>query len=227
MAGSLPRDVEVTTISGFRPADLWCDNGVLRDHVGPILRMADAAALPGAHNAQNAAAASAMALKLGVTREDIARAITSFPGLAHRQQLVGSRKGIAFVNDSKATNADAAARALACYSSIVWIAGGMAKEGGIEPLEPWFPRIRHAMLIGRDAPMLAATLDAHAVPYTVSGTLDAAVPASFAAARRLGAGTVLLSPACASFDQFPGFEVRGERFAELVAALPAGCQGAG
>jgi UDP-N-acetylmuramoylalanine--D-glutamate ligase len=227
MAGSLPRDVEVTTISGFRPADLWCDNGVLRDHVGPILRMADAASLPGAHNAQNAAAATAMALKLGVTREDIARAITSFPGLAHRQQLVGSRKGIAFVNDSKATNADAAARALACYSSIVWIAGGMAKEGGIEPLEPWFPRIRHAMLIGRDAPMLAATLDAHAVPYTVSGTLDAAVPASFAAARRLGAGTVLLSPACASFDQFPGFEVRGERFAELVAALSAGCQGAG
>jgi UDP-N-acetylmuramoylalanine--D-glutamate ligase len=224
MAGTLPRDVGVTTISGFRPADIWCEDGMLRDRAGPILSMANALALPGAHNAQNAAAASAMALKLGVAREDVARAIASFPGLAHRQQLVGSRDGIAFVNDSKATNADAAARALACYSSIVWIAGGVAKAGGIEPLEPWFPRVAHAMLIGRDAPMLAATLATHSVPYTLSDTLDAAVPASFAAARQLGANTVLLSPACASFDQFSGFEVRGERFAELVAALA--CQGA-
>ena len=227
MAAALPGEVPATTISGFQPADFWCEDGMLRDRTGPVLRMAEAPALPGAHNAQNAAAASAMALKLGVTRADTARAIASFAGLAHRQQFIGSQDGIAFVNDSKATNADATARALACYSGIVWIAGGIAKQGGIEPLEPWFPRIAHAMLIGRDAPVLAVTLDTHSVPYTVAGTLDAAVPASFAAARRLGAKTVLLSPACASFDQFPGFEVRGERFAELVAALSPGCQGAG
>ncbi len=105
----------------------------------------------------------------------------------------------------------------------MWIAGGIAKEGGIEALAPWFQRIAHAVLIGRDAPMLAATLDAHAIPYTLAGTLEAAVPAAFAAARALGAGIVLLSPACASFDQFAGFDARGDRFSELVAALaPAG-----
>lgn len=213
----------VVAISGGRPedaqADIWCEDGVLRDRTGPILRMAEAPALPGPHNAQNAAAACAMAFYFGVSRQDVARGIASFPGLAHRQQRVGSQGGIVFVNDSKATNADAAARALACYPSLVWIAGGIAKEGGIASLAPWFPHVAHAVLIGRDAPMLAATLDAHSVPYTLAGTLDQAVPAAFAAARGLGAGTVLLSPACASFDQFPGFDARGERFAELVAAL--------
>ena len=210
----------VTTISGSHPADIWCDQGVLRDRVGPILRMADAPALPGAHNAQNAAAASAMAFHLGVARQDVARGILSFQGLAHRQQHVGTRDGIAFINDSKATNADATSRALACYPNLVWIAGGIAKEGGIEPLTPWFQHVAHAVLIGRDAQILAATLVAHAIPFTLALTLDAAVPIAFAAARALGASTVLLSPACASFDQFAGFEVRGERFAELVSALP-------
>ncbi len=224
MATALRRHAApVITISGNaspgHPADIRCEMGVLRDRTGPILRMADAAALPGSHNAQNAAAASAMALHLGVSRQDIARGIASFPGLAHRQQLVGTRHGIAFVNDSKATNADAAARALACYPNLVWIAGGIAKEGGIEALAPWFQHIAHAVLIGRDAPMLAATLDAHSIPYTLAGTLEAAVPAALAAARALGAGTVLLSPACASFDQFTGFDARGDRFRELVAAL--------
>ncbi len=226
MAAELRRhDKRIATISGVRPADIWCEHGVLRDDAGPILRMADAPALPGSHNAQNAAAASAMAFHLGASRQDVARAIASFPGLPHRQQRVGVRDGIAFVNDSKATNADAAARALACYPKLVWIAGGIAKEGGIEALVPWFRRIAHAVLIGRDAPMLAATLDAHSIPYTLAGTLDAAVPAAFAAARRLGADTVLLSPACASFDQFPGFDARGEQFAALVAGLAAPGQG--
>ena len=177
------------------------------------------ASLPGAHNAQNAAAAIAIARFLGVDDAAIARGIDSFPGLPHRQQRVGTVGEVAFVNDSKATNADAAARALGCYDRLVWIAGGIAKEGGIAPLAPFFPRIAHALLIGRDAPMLAATLDAHGVPHEIVGTLDAAVPAALDAARATGTRTVLLSPACASFDQFSGFDARGDRFAQLAQAL--------
>jgi UDP-N-acetylmuramoylalanine--D-glutamate ligase len=178
-----------------------------------------APALPGAHNAQNAAAASVMALALGASPEAVASGIASFPGLPHRQQLVGRVDGIAFINDSKATNADAAARALGCYDRLVWIAGGQAKAGGIEPLAAYFPRIAHALLIGRDAPAFAATLARHGVSHEIVGTLDAAVPAAFSAARTTDAPTVLLSPACASFDQFSGFDARGARFAALVGGL--------
>ncbi len=213
------RPARLRTISGTAPADVSGAGGVLRDAGGPILRLADAAALPGAHNAQNAAAAAAMAMALGVGRQDVARGVASFPGLAHRQQPVGRVGGVTFVNDSKATNADAASRALGCYDRVIWIAGGIAKAGGIADLAPFFRRVARAFLIGRDAPALAATLALHGVPHEIVGTLDAAVPAAFAAARTTGAGTVLLSPACASFDQFTGFESRGERFAALMHRL--------
>ncbi len=207
-----------TTVSGCRRADVWCDGTVLRDAAGPILAMADAPALPGEHNAQNAAAAAALALALGVGREAIARGIAGFAGLPHRQQRVAVVDGVTWINDSKATNADAAARALACYDRLVWIAGGQAKAGGIEALGPLLPRIAHAELIGRDAQALAATLGAAGVPHHLAGTLDAAVPLAGAAARRVHAPVVLLSPACASFDQFSGFEARGDRFRDLVLA---------
>jgi UDP-N-acetylmuramoylalanine--D-glutamate ligase len=213
------REARVVTVSGSEPADMWCDSGLLRDAKGTILAMADAPNLRGSHNAQNAAAAAAMAFAFGATRAEVASGIASFPGLPHRQQLVGCIDGVSFVNDSKATNADAASRALGCYDRVVWIAGGLAKQGGIEPLARLFPRIVHAVLIGSSAPDLAATLAAHAVPHEVLGTLDEAVPAAFASARSGGAAVVLLSPACASFDQFSGFEARGERFAQLVATL--------
>ncbi len=182
------------------------------------------ASLPGAHNAQNAAAVVAMARALGVADDAIAHGIAGFPGLPHRQQQVRTIDGIHFVNDSKGTNVDAAARALGCYDRVVWIAGGVAKAGGIAPLVPWFPRVAHAVLIGRDAPTLADTLAAHGVSHEIAGTLDAAVPSALLAARRERAATVLLSPACASFDQFSGFDARGERFTQLVAAL--GCRSA-
>ena len=104
----------------------------------------------------------------------------------------------------------------------MWIAGGIAKDGGIEALAPLFPRIARAFLIGRDAPALAATLAARCVKHEIAGTLDAAVPAAFAAARAAGAPVVLLSPACASFDQFSGFDARGDRFAALVSQLARG-----
>jgi UDP-N-acetylmuramoylalanine--D-glutamate ligase len=186
----------------------------------------NAPALPGEHNAQNVAAATAMARSLGVDNSIIASAVQTFPGLPHRQARVGVHEGVIFVNDSKATNADAAARALGCYDRIVWIAGGMAKAGGIGALEDFFPRIAHAELIGRDAPSFAETLAQHGVPHRIAGTLDAAVPAAFERARALGAPVVLLSPACASFDQFSGFEARGDRFASLVADLAKPVPGA-
>ncbi len=213
------RPAHVVTVSGCAPADFWCYAGEVRDADGPILPLAEAPALPGAHNAQNAAAAAAISTTLGLTRTDIARGLASFPGLPHRQQRIACIDGITFVNDSKATNADAAARALRCYPRLVWIAGGIAKEGGIAPLAPLFPRIARTVLIGRDAPALAATLASAGVPHELAGTLEAAVPAAFAAAQADGTPIVLLSPACASFDQFTGFDARGERFAALVHAL--------
>ncbi len=210
---------DMVAASGSWPADVFCRGGVLRDAAGPILWMADAAALPGAHNAQNAAAAAAMATFLGVPRERIASGLASYPGLPHRQQRIVTVDGVSFINDSKATNANAAERALICYDRLIWIAGGMAKAGGIVPLVPHFGRIARAMLIGRDAPIFARTLAEHGVPFDMVETLDAAVPAAFAAAKQQHAPVVLLSPATASWDQFKSYEHRGERFAELARAL--------
>jgi UDP-N-acetylmuramoylalanine--D-glutamate ligase len=178
-------------------------------------------ALPGAHNAQNAAAATAMARFFDVPDQIIAAALETYPGLPHRQQRIVTIDGVTFINDSKATNADAAERALVCYNRLVWIAGGMAKEGGIEPLVPEFPRIARALLIGRDAPQLAATLAREGVAFDTVDTLEAAVPAAFAAAKATDAPIVLLSPACASWDQFTGYDQRGDRFAELARGLQA------
>jgi UDP-N-acetylmuramoylalanine--D-glutamate ligase len=194
MADGLPGAVRISG-SGFE--------------VGP------ARALPGVHNAQNAAAASAMARALGVSEAAIAQGIATYPGLPHRQQVVGMRHGVTFVNDSKATNADATARAMGCYAKFVWIAGGIAKEGGIEALAPWFGRIERAFLIGRDGEAFARTLRSHAVACDVAGTLEVAVPL----AAQAGPGVVLFSPAAASFDQFANFEARGEMFVKLVEAL--------
>jgi UDP-N-acetylmuramoylalanine--D-glutamate ligase len=134
---------------------------------------------------------------------------------------IGRKGRVLFINDSKATNADSAARALTCFSDIFWIAGGKPKTGGIKQLAGFFPRIRKAYLIGEAAAAFAATLEGR-LPFVVAGTLDRAVElaAHDAAAAAEMAPVVLLSPACASFDQFRNFELRGERFRELVRALP-------
>jgi UDP-N-acetylmuramoylalanine--D-glutamate ligase len=184
-------------------------------------------ALPGEHNAQNAAAATAMARFLGASDAAIASALLSYPGLPHRQQRIITIDGVTFVNDSKATNADAAARALVCYDRLIWIAGGMAKAGGIEPLVSLFPRIAHAFLIGRDAPDFAATLQRHGVPFDMAGTLESAVPAAYQLAQTARAPVVLLSPACASWDQFTGYDQRGDRFAALARDLATGALSTG
>lgn len=181
--------------------------------------IADSATLPGFHNAQNIAAATAMARALGVADAAIEAGIRSYPGLPHRQEHVAHLFGAEWINDSKATNTDSTARALACYDRVVWIAGGTAKEGGIEALADFFPRIAHAFLIGRDAPALARTLAAHHVAHTDVGTLETAVAASVDWLRSHREPVVLLSPACASWDQFTGFDQRGDRFRSLVKGL--------
>jgi UDP-N-acetylmuramoylalanine--D-glutamate ligase len=216
-AGLAARMVPISG-SGPAPGGVWAEGAWLRDDAGTLADLSLCPALPGAHNAENAAAAAAAALALGVARDALSTALMGFAGLPHRQSLVAQIDGIRFIDDSKATNADAAARAMGCYRRFVWIAGGMGKTGGIEPLASLFPRVARAILIGRDAGAFAATLAAAGVPHDVAGTLDAAVPAALAAARLAGADVVLLSPAAASFDQFTGFEARGRRFAELVRA---------
>ncbi len=213
------RGPHVMRVSGHAPADLWAEGTWLRDADGPILDLREAPALPGAHNAQNAAAACAMAAALGVSRARLADGLRDYPGLPHRQSLIAEIDGVRFINDSKATNADATERALVCYRQVIWIAGGMGKVGGIEALAPYFPRVAEALLIGRDAPVFARTLQAHGVPHRIVETLERAVPEADAAARRRGVKVVLLSPAAASFDQFSGFEQRGEVFAHLTRAL--------
>ncbi len=176
--------------------------------------------LRGQHNAQNALAAVTACLKVGLDLGEIQSGLESFPGLAHRMEQVGRKDHVLFINDSKATNADAAAPALSAFSRIYWIAGGLPKEGGIEPLRGFFPRIAKAYLIGEAAPAFSATLG-EAVPYEIAGTLAAAVEraAAEAAKDESGEAVVLLSPACASFDQFKNFEVRGEAFRQAVAAI--------
>jgi len=194
-------------------------------HVGRI------SSLRGRHNAQNAASATGAALALGLSRAQIAAGLRSFPGLAHRMEEVGRVGKVLFVNDSKATNTDSSAQALACFENVYWIAGGKPKTGGISSLSGFFPRMRKAYLIGQAAAGFASELEGR-VPYVMSGTLDQAVAdaaqdllrdAQLDSGQEVSAGgepVVLLSPACASFDQFRNFEVRGDRFRELVLALP-------
>jgi UDP-N-acetylmuramoylalanine--D-glutamate ligase len=177
--------------------------------------------LRGVHNAQNAACATAAAFAHGLSAEQIQNGLRSFPGLAHRMEQVGRKGRVLFVNDSKATNADSSAQALACFSDIFWIAGGKAKTGGLSTLTGFFPRIRRAYLIGEAAASFAAELEGK-VPHVVAGTLDRAVAlaARDAEAADLAEPVVLLSPACASFDQYRNFEVRGDAFRQHVLALP-------
>jgi UDP-N-acetylmuramoylalanine--D-glutamate ligase len=185
-----------------------------------VMALDQAPNLPGAHNWQNAALAYAACKPYVKEPRAIAAAIASFPGLAHRMEAVGAIGKTRFVNDSKATNADAAAKALGVYPDIFWIAGGKAKEGGIEPLKPFFDRIRRAYLIGDAAPSFARTLDGKA-PYVMAGTLERAVELAAADAETSAAPApvVLLSPACASYDQFKDFEQRGDVFRQAVARL--------
>ena len=218
-------DVRRVSVTRALENGISAHDGILRDMrdggVSATIDLRDMPALRGRHNWQNACMAYGAARAMGVDAKVIADAMRSFPGLAHRMQEIGRAGAVAFVNDSKATNADAAEKALASYNNIFWIAGGIAKSGGIDPLEPYFPRIRKAYLIGVAAAEFAATLEGK-VAYEICETLPRAVQAAHrdASASAEADPVVLLSPACASFDQYKNFEVRGDAFAELVSRLP-------
>lgn len=211
------------------PGGVYAVDGFLIDDTEgqetPVLDLRENACLPGAHNWQNAAAAYAATKTAGVPVHAIMACINSYPGLVHRQEAVTLVGGVGYVNDSKATNADAAARALSCYDAIYWIAGGRPKEGGLSPVEPHLGNVRHAFLIGEAAMEFSQFLDGR-VPFSVSGDLKTAFKsASKMAARDKAAGAVvLLSPASASFDQFENFEARGDVFRDLAEALPGNHQ---
>ncbi|WP_225027862.1 UDP-N-acetylmuramoyl-L-alanine--D-glutamate ligase [Xinfangfangia pollutisoli] len=173
------------------------------------------AGLPGAHNHQNACAAYAACRSLGLAPKLIEQALHSFAGLPHRSQLVGEREGVRFVNDSKATNVDSAAKALQAFPKIRWIAGGLGKEGGIAGLVPYLSSVEKAYLIGHSARDFA--LQIGETPHEICETMERAV--ARAAAEAQPGEVVLLAPAAASFDQYPNFEKRGEDFTALVRAL--------
>ena len=195
--------------------------GMLVDADGYTVDFSDVLTLPGDHNAQNAACAWAVCRWLDVPREMIVAGLRTYPGLPHRQERVAAVGKVVYVNDSKATNADAAARALSSYDDIYWILGGQAKEGGVAPLASYFDRIRHAFLIGEATELFAGQLEGK-LPYSRCGDLQSALDAAHALAQREAAGpaVVLLSPACASWDQWKSYEHRGDAFRVMARALP-------
>jgi UDP-N-acetylmuramoylalanine--D-glutamate ligase len=192
------------------------------DRAAEVADLKRARSLPGRHNWQNAAAAYAAARGLGISTDQAARALMTFPGLAHRMETVATVGKVRFVNDSKATNADAARQALSSYPGVYWIAGGQAKTGGIDDLEDLFPRVIKAYLVGEASSAFARTLKGKA-EVAECGTIPAAAAAAFRDAVASGKDAiVLLSPACASFDQFTDFEQRGDAFRAAVQSIAAG-----
>ena len=196
-------------------------NGALSDLDGNHCDISRMETLRGQHNWQNAAAAWAVGRAWDIAPDIILKAFETFPGLPHRLETVATIDGVRFVNDSKATNGEAAARALSSFENIYWIAGGVAKEDGLQAAIPYIDRVRRAYLIGDAAERFEADLRRHSVSATISTDLDAALAnaKSDAAADGADAAVILLAPACASFDQYPNFAKRGDHFRELVLSL--------
>ena len=223
IAANLPLAQRVRVSVCGQDAEIMVETQHLLDQRDQMrLDLSDLPRLPGQHNRQNIGMAVAACRALGVSPTDLTDGLRCYPGLAHRQEWIDTVDGVRHINDSKATNADATEKALVCYDTIYWILGGQAKEGGIESLTPLFSRIRRAFLIGEAAPAFAETLTAGQVAFESCGTLERAVPQAQAAALADGVAdpVVLLSPACASWDQFRSFEHRGDCYRALVAALP-------
>ncbi len=221
--------MKTVPVGVFRKAEggVYAHEGRLFDDLnggGVEVGELDFSTLQGIHNHQNICAAYSVSRSMGLEPDAILEAIASFPGLAHRLQVVRTINGVAYVNDSKATNASATGYALACYKNIYWIVGGRPKEGGLKGLEKYLDRIRHAFLIGEAMEEFATFLNNHGIPHNFSQTLDRAVTEAHQMAqsergRPGGTGSILLSPACASYDQFANFEERGNAFVEIVENL--------
>ncbi len=199
---------------------VYAINGVLFDGTEPrarqIIDLKSVRTLTGRHNWQNAAAAYAACKSVGLDADAIVAGMRTFPGLDHRMQEIGRIGKVRFINDSKATNADAARQAMSSFDKFFWIAGGKAKAGGIEDLRDLFGRVKHAYLIGEAAELFEKTIGKSA-PCTQSRLLFTAVAQAYAAAEKSGKEEIVLfSPACASFDQFTDFEARGEAFKTAV-----------
>jgi UDP-N-acetylmuramoylalanine--D-glutamate ligase len=227
IADSLTGPYAVKRIAVGHPVEtgVWAKDGILTEVEKGVergrLSLDGIGSLRGAHNWQNAATAYTLARSHGLDASTIANGLGTFAGLAHRMEQVARLGPVLFVNDSKATNADAAAKALASFADIYWIIGGRAKAGGLTGLEPFFPKITRAYLIGEAADSFAAQLGTE-VDHVQCGTLDRAIEAAAADARRSRGKepVVLLSPACASYDQFANFEARGKSFRDYVMRLP-------
>ncbi len=227
LAGTLPGTViSISAMQKF-DAGISVSDGMLYVEGKNVAQIDNIITLPGAHNAQNIAAAYAACHASGLQSEAIIAAIRSFPGLSHRQELVDTIDDIRFINDSKATNIGAVQKALVCYDPIYWIAGGRAKTSDYSALDGYLKPVRHAFLIGEAANDMATWLDKQGVTYTIDETLDRAVKHAAVMAKEedLDHAVVLLSPACSSFDQFPNFEKRGELFRNAVRALEVGAAG--
>ncbi len=180
--------------------------------------------LRGVHNYQNIACAYAAMRRIGLAQDIIWDALNSFAGLNHRQYHVRTINGVDYINDSKATNAASSAVALGCRDNVYWIVGGKQKKNGLDGLEEFFPHIKHAFLIGESTKDFSAWFDKYGLEYSCCNDLEKAVSNAHEMAQENrgqpgGAGIVLLSPACASFDQFKSFEERGDKFTAIVKAL--------
>ena len=213
------------SVTGPVQGGVFAQDGLLMDSVDgdafEVMQFKDLPLLPGDHNAQNIAAVYAAARSHGVHSDVITAGLATFKGLPHRQEFITALNGVLFINDSKATNAEAAAKALSCYDDIYWVAGGIAKSGGIKELKPFYPRIRHAYLIGEAADAFADELEPNGVSCTLYEDLETAVEEATAQALKDGkqGAAVLLAPACASFDMFGSFEERGDVFRTEVQRL--------
>lgn len=207
---------KVTISTHDAAADIYIRGRVLKDNIRDLsFSFVDYTDLPGEHNEENIAAAYGLCTAEGLEPQQIVDAIKSFKGLKHRIETVLTSSRFTFINDSKATNADAAEKALRCYHDIYWIAGGMAKEGGIEPILPLIEdRVRLTLLIGHAQNEFAESLAKMNLPFIKCHTLEQAL--DYLHNQANASGVVLLSPACASLDQFKDFEHRGDEFRRLA-----------
>ncbi len=208
--------VKITFSTKTKDADIYIKDRVLTDNIkGLEFSFADYTSLPGEHNEENIAAAYAICVAQGLKPLEVVAAIKSFTGLKHRIETILQSSRYTFINDSKATNADAAEKALRCYEQIYWIAGGIAKDGGIDGILPLIKeRVRLTLLIGHAQEQFADALAKLQLPFIKCGTLDQAL--NFLYEQANANGIVLLSPACASLDQFKDYEHRGDEFIRLV-----------